>query len=182
MTPAGLGTRLLGRPSRRRGRSGSRKLTRIAFGETWALARDRRKARICKSTSTTPTTSTTATPTTSSTANQNTVDYNTFLQSARHRVAEPRSDEPDRPHPVSQPARFVLGPLAKASRRTPSSIRCSTTSALSQADAAIGRTVTSSDGSTSGIVSSVAIGSDGTVTATLQNGSTLALGSGTSVS
>ena len=57
-----------------------------------------------------------------------------------------------------------------------------TTTALSQADSAIGRTVTSADGQTSGIVSSVAIGSDGTVTATLQGGSTLALGSGVTIS
>ena len=57
-----------------------------------------------------------------------------------------------------------------------------TTSALSQADSAIGRTVTSADGSTSGIVSSVAIGSGGAVTATLQNGATIALGSGVTVS
>ena len=43
-------------------------------------------------------------------------------------------------------------------------------------------TVTSADGSTSGTVSSVAIGSGGAVTATLSNGATLALGSGVTVS
>ena len=57
-----------------------------------------------------------------------------------------------------------------------------TTTALSQADSAIGRTVTSSDGTTSGTVTSVSIGTDGTVTANLAGGQTLALGSGVTVS
>ena len=57
-----------------------------------------------------------------------------------------------------------------------------TTQALSQADSAIGRTVTSADGTQSGIVNSVAIGSTGSITATLQNGSTLVLGNGVTIS
>jgi flagellar basal-body rod modification protein FlgD len=52
-----------------------------------------------------------------------------------------------------------------------------TASALSIADAVIGHTVTSADGTTSGTVASVKITSDGPL-ATLTNGSTVLLGSG----
>ena len=57
-----------------------------------------------------------------------------------------------------------------------------TSNALAQAEGAIGRTVTSADGQTSGVVSAVAIGADGTATATLQGGGTLKLGNGVSLS
>ncbi|MFE1602417.1 flagellar hook assembly protein FlgD [Methylobacterium sp. ID0610] len=52
---------------------------------------------------------------------------------------------------------------------------------LSQADQAIGRTVTSSDGSVSGTVSAVKITSDGPV-ATLKDGRELLLGNGVTLS
>ena len=42
----------------------------------------------------------------------------------------------------------------------------------------IGQAVTSADGSTSGIVTSVNLGSDGTVSATLDNGNTIPLTTG----
>ena len=57
-----------------------------------------------------------------------------------------------------------------------------TNNALLQADTAIGRTVTSADGTISGQVASASIGSDGTITANLTNGNTLALGSGVTFS
>jgi flagellar basal-body rod modification protein FlgD len=48
------------------------------------------------------------------------------------------------------------------------------------ADSFIGRTVTSSDGTTSGLVTSVKITSDGPL-ATLANGDTLLLGTGVTI-
>jgi flagellar basal-body rod modification protein FlgD len=54
-------------------------------------------------------------------------------------------------------------------------------SGLSLANAVIGRTVTSADGSTSGIVAAVKLTADGPV-ATLTDGSTVSLGSGVEVS
>jgi flagellar basal-body rod modification protein FlgD len=54
------------------------------------------------------------------------------------------------------------------------------TSALSQAEDMIGRTVTSTDGATSGVVQSVSVSSSGT-TATLTDGSTVTLATGATV-
>ena len=134
-------------------------------------------------TSTTPTTAatTSSTSTTSSTTNPNQVDYNTFLQLL---VTELQNQDPTSP---TDPTQYLsqLASFSAVGQSVQTNAKLSTmmtTSALSQADSAIGHTVTSADGSTTGIVSAVAIGSDGTVTATLQNGSTLALGSGVTVS
>ena len=52
-----------------------------------------------------------------------------------------------------------------------------TSSALTQAELMIGQTITSTDGMTSGVVSSVKVSSAGS-TATLTNGSTIPLGAG----
>ncbi len=57
-----------------------------------------------------------------------------------------------------------------------------TSQALAQADASIGHTVTSADGGTTGVISSVTISSTGALTAVLADGSTLALGSGETLS
>ena len=132
-------------------------------------------------TSTPPTTGTASTATSSTTTNPNTVDYNTFLQLL---VTELQNQDPTSPTDptqyLSQLASFsAVGQSVQTNAKLDTML---TTSALSQADSAIGRTVTSADGSTTGVVSSVAIGSDGTVSATLQNGSTLPLGNGVTVS
>ncbi len=125
---------------------------------------------------------TTSTPSSSTTAaNAPTVDYNQFLQLL---VAELQNQDPTAPTDpmqyMSQLASFsVVGQSVQTNSKLDTLL---TTNALSQADATIGRTVTSADGSTSGTVSSVAIGSGGAVTATLTNGSTLALSSGVTVS
>jgi flagellar basal-body rod modification protein FlgD len=55
-----------------------------------------------------------------------------------------------------------------------------TATSLSQAEQLIGRTVTSADGSTSGEVASVSVGSAGAV-ATLTSGGTVSLANGASV-
>ena len=57
-----------------------------------------------------------------------------------------------------------------------------TQSSLSQAEGAIGKVVTSADGSTTGTVQSVKLGSDGSVTATLDTGKTLTLDNTVTVS
>ncbi len=132
-------------------------------------------------TSPTSPTAPTATSSTSSTSNTNTVDYNTFLQLL---VTELQNQDPTSPTDptqyLSQLASFsAVGQSVQTNAKLDTML---TTSALSQADSAIGRTVTSADGSTSGVISSVAIGSGGAVTATLQNGSTMALGNGVKIS
>ena len=136
---------------------------------------------VTSSTSTLPTTSSTSTSSTTASTDSNTVDYNTFLQLL---VTELQNQDPTSPTDptqyLSQLASFsAVGQSVQTNSKLDTMI---TSSALSQAETAIGKTVTSADGSTSGVVSSVAIGSGGSVTATLQNGSTLALGSGVTIS
>ena len=55
-----------------------------------------------------------------------------------------------------------------------------TSSALSQADAIIGRNITSADGKTSGTVASVALSSSGLI-AVLQDGAQVPVGAGVSI-
>ena len=110
-----------------------------------------------------------------------TVDYNSFLKLL---VAELQNQDPTNPTDptqyLSQIASFsAVGQTVQTNQKLDTMI---TTNALQQADTAIGRTVTSADGKVSGKVSSASIGSDGTITATLANGTTLALGSGVTIS
>lgn len=128
-----------------------------------------------------PSTSSAASSSANSASTDNSVDYNTFLQLL---VTELQNQDPTNPTDptqyLSQLASFsAVGQSVQTNAKLDTML---TTTALSQADTAIGRTVTSADGQTSGVVSSVAIGSDGSVTATLKNGSTLALGSGVTIS
>ena len=136
----------------------------------------------------TPTTSSSSssTGTTSSSSSAATaagamVDYNSFLTLL---VAELKNQDPTNPTDptqyMSQLASFsAVGQNVQTNQKLDTML---TTSALSQADSAIGHTVTSADGTVKGLVSSVSIGTDGTVTATLAGGQTLALGSGVTVS
>ena len=110
-----------------------------------------------------------------------TVDYISFLKLL---VAELQNQDPTNPTDptqyMSQLASFsAVGQTVQTNQKLDTML---TTSALQQADTAIGRTVTSSDGKISGKVTSVSIGSSGTITATLANGQTLALGNGVMVS
>ena len=132
-----------------------------------------------------------ATATTSSTASANanaastakavTVDYNAFLQLL---VQQLKNQDPTQPTDPTQ----YLSELASFSNveqtvQTNSKLdQILTTSALTQAESVIGKTVTSADSKTSGVVSSVAIGTDGTPTATLTSGTTLPLANGVTVS
>ena len=99
-------------------------------------------------------------------------------------VAELQNQDPTNPTDptqyLSQIASFsAVGQTVQTNQKLDTMI---TTNALQQADTAIGRTVTSADGTISGKVSSASIGSDGTITAKLANGTTLALGSGVTIS
>ena len=76
---------------------------------------------------------------------------------------------------VSQIATFSNVEQAVQSNATLTSLL--TTTALSQAENAIGKTVTSADGKTTGVVKSVALTSGGAATATLTSGATLQLDS-----
>ncbi len=145
-------------------------------------------------TSVTPTTSIATTPTTGSSsttsnasssaaaaAGSATLNYNSFLTLL---VSEIQNQDPTSP---SDPTQYLsqLASFSAVGQTIQTNSQLSvlqTTAALSQADSAVGHTVTSADGTTSGIVNSVAINKDGSLTATLANGGTLALGSGVTVS
>ena len=110
-----------------------------------------------------------------------TVDYNSFLKLL---VAELQNQDPTNPTDptqyMSQLASFsAVGQTVQTNTKLDTLL---TSSALTQAETTVGRTVTSSDGATSGVVTSVAIGSGGTATATLAGGQTLVLGSGVTIS
>ena len=126
-------------------------------------------------------TSSSSSSTTAAASASGTVDYNSFLKLL---VAELQNQDPTNPTDptqyLSQIASFsAVGQTVQTNSKLDTML---TTSALQQADTVIGRTVTSSDGSISGQVTSVSIGTGGTITATLATGSTLTLGSGVTIS
>ncbi len=108
------------------------------------------------------------------------VDYNSFLQLL---VAQLKNQDPTSPMDstayMSQLASFSQVEQSIASNSKLDSLLSAT--ALQTAERALGRTVTSADGSVSGQVASVQITSAGPV-ATLSNGSTLVLGAGVTLS
>lgn len=125
-------------------------------------------------------TNTTSTASTS-TASASTVDYNQFLQLL---VAQLKNQDPTEPMDstsyLSQLASFSS---VEAQTNTNTKLdSLLTSSALQTADSAIGRTVTSADGTVSGVVSSVSIVSSGSPVATLADGSTITLDSGVKIS
>ncbi len=110
-----------------------------------------------------------------------TVNYNEFLQLL---VAQLQNQDPTQP---TDPTQYLsqLASFSNVEQSVQTNVKLDTlltTNALTQAESVIGKTVTSADGKTSGTVASVALASDGTTTATLTNGSTLALANGVSVS
>lgn len=124
--------------------------------------------------------STTTTDTTSTTSSVGSLDYNAFLQLL---IAQLKNQDPTAPMDstqfVAQLATFSQVEQSVATNSKLDSLL--TAQSLSMADAFIGHTVTSSDGETSGLVTSVKITSDGPL-ATLANGDTLLLSSGVSIS
>jgi len=130
---------------------------------------------VTSSTATSPT-STSSTGTTGGL----TASYDTFLQLL---VTELQNQDPTKPmdptETVSQLATFSNVEQGIKSNTTLSSLLAN--SSLSQASSIVGRTVTTSDGQTSGIVTSVTTSASGS-TATLQSGATVSLQSGVTIS
>ncbi len=116
------------------------------------------------------------TQTTSSATGVGSLDYTAFLKLL---IAQLKNQDPTQPMDSTQ---FVaqLATFSQVEQSVSANTKLDsllTSSSLSLADAVIGHTVTSADGSTSGIVASVKINSDGPV-ATLKDGKTVALGAG----
>lgn len=127
-----------------------------------------------------PNTNTTAAAATKSASSSSTVDYNSFLKLL---IAQLKNQDPTQPvdstQYISQLASFSnVEQSVQMNSKLDSLI---TSMSLSQADGLIGRTVTSSDGSVSGQVAAIQIGSGG-ATALLTNGKTLSIASGITVS
>ena len=133
------------------------------------------------STSSTTGASSTSPTTTASSAAAASINFNDFLQMM---IAEMKNQDPTNPSDptqyLTQMAQFSnvqQGILTNTSLNT-----LLTTSSLDQAENLIGKTVTSSDGTTTGTVKSVALSSSGSPTATFTNGSTLTLDNTVTVS
>jgi flagellar basal-body rod modification protein FlgD len=110
----------------------------------------------------------------------NTVDYNAFLNLL---IAEMRNQDPTEPMKTSEyMAQFASFSNVEQGIKTNAKLdSLLTATALSQADALLGHTVTSADGKISGVVKSLRIVSGGLV-ATLDNGKELAIGEGVKIS
>ena len=127
--------------------------------------------------STSASTATTATTsTTKSDADQASLDYDAFLQLL---VAQMQNQDPlnptDATEQLSQLASFSnVEQGIKMNQKLESML---TMSSLTQADAVLGRTVTSADGTVSGVVKSVNVTDAGAI-ATLASGTKIALGAG----
>ncbi|MGO9391777.1 flagellar hook assembly protein FlgD [Rhodoblastus sp.] len=131
-------------------------------------------------TTTTNSTATSSSSTNSSTSANDTVNYNEFLQLL---VAQLQNQDPTNP---ADPTTFVsqLASFSSVEQQVNANTKLDsllTQTAISQAGSIIGKTVTSSDGSTSGQVASVLITSSGPQ-ATLTDGKTISLASGITVS
>ncbi len=127
-----------------------------------------------------PTTPTATISSSTSAAQSATINYNEFVQLL---VTELQNQDPTNPmdptQQVSQLASFSAVEQQVQTNSTLTSLL--NNSYLSQAEAAIGKIATSSDGSISGTISSVTVTSSG-VTANLSNGSALTLGPGVTIS
>lgn len=108
------------------------------------------------------------------------VDYQSFLKLL---MAQMKNQDPTKPMDsteyVSQLA--TLSQVEQATQTNKKLDSLLSSSFLDQAEALVGRTITSADGTVSGVVTSVKVTSDGAV-ATLKDGSSLLLQSGISVS
>ncbi|MDB5648664.1 MAG: flgD, partial [Hyphomicrobiales bacterium] len=110
----------------------------------------------------------------------NSVDYNSFLKLM---VTQMQNQDPTAPMDSSQ---FLsqLASFSSVEQAVQSNTKLDSLismSQISQADGIIGKVATSSDGLTSGVVQSVRIDSNG-VTANLDNGASLSVTSGITIS
>ena len=126
-------------------------------------------------TTTIPTGANQATASTSKTA----VDYQSFLKLL---IAEMKNQDPTKPMDSTQyVAQLATFSQVEQSVQTNTKLdQIMQSSALSQADALIGRSITSADGKTTGTVASVRLASSGLI-AVLQNGTEVAVGPGVSI-
>ncbi|MCA6123804.1 flagellar hook assembly protein FlgD [Bradyrhizobium sp. WSM 1704] len=119
----------------------------------------------------------------SATKSSSTVDYNTFLQLL---IAEMQNQDPTNPMDTSQyMSQFAQLSSVEQAMQTNSKLDALlSSSALSQADALIGRTVSFTDTTgtaVTGKIASVSINTDGAV-ATLENGTKVMVGPGLTLS
>ena len=128
-------------------------------------------------TASTPTSTISSTTTAGQSASLN---YNEFLQLF---IAELKNQDPTSPmDPTQQVSQLASFSAVEQQVQTNTTLTSMLNNAyLSQAESAIGKTVSSSDGSTSGTIASVTVSLSG-ATATLTNGSTVTLGSGVTIS
>ncbi|WP_421916479.1 flagellar hook assembly protein FlgD [Mesorhizobium sp.] len=107
------------------------------------------------------------------------VDYQSFLKLL---IAEMKNQDPTKPMDSTQyVAQLATFSQVEQSVQTNTKLdQIMQSSALSQADALIGRNITSADGKTTGTVASVTLGSNGLI-AVLQNGTTVPVGAGVSI-
>ena len=107
------------------------------------------------------------------------VDYQSFLKLL---IAEMKNQDPTKPMDSTQyVAQLATFSQVEQSVQTNTKLdQIMQSSALSQADALIGRSITSADGKTTGIVSSVTLASSGLI-AVLQDGTQVPVGAGVSI-
>jgi flagellar basal-body rod modification protein FlgD len=108
------------------------------------------------------------------------INYNEFLQLL---LTEMKNQDPTAPmDPTQSISQIATFSQVEQQVQTNSKLDAMlTSSALSQADSVIGRTITSADGSVQGQVASVTVSSAG-ATATLTNGQTVSLANGVTIS
>ncbi|OBQ73689.1 MULTISPECIES: flagellar hook assembly protein FlgD [Mesorhizobium] len=116
---------------------------------------------------------------TSTQTSKTAVDYNSFLKLL---IAEMKNQDPTKPMDSTQyVAQLATFSQVEQSVQTNTKLdQIMQSSALSQADALIGRNITSADGKTTGTVASVTLGSNGLI-AVLQDGTTVPVGAGVSI-
>jgi len=107
------------------------------------------------------------------------VDYQSFLKLL---IAEMKNQDPTKPMDSTQyVAQLATFSQVEQSVQTNSKLdQIMQSSALSQADALIGRSITSADGETTGTVASVKLASSGLI-AVLQDGTEVPVGAGVSI-
>ena len=107
------------------------------------------------------------------------VDYQSFLKLL---IAEMKNQDPTKPMDSTQyVAQLATFSQVEQSAQTNTKLdQIMSSSALSQADAIIGRNITSADGKTSGTVASVTLSSSGLI-AVLQDGTKVPVGAGVSI-
>ncbi|TIW85689.1 MAG: flagellar hook assembly protein FlgD, partial [Mesorhizobium sp.] len=107
------------------------------------------------------------------------VDYQSFLKLL---IAEMKNQDPTKPMDSTQyVAQLATFSQVEQSVQTNTKLdQIMQSSALSQADALIGRSITSADGKTTGTVASVTLSSNGLI-AVLQDGTKVPVGAGVSI-